>query len=111
MADDLQNYILQLQQVETALLTDAENEGLLKLKSDLEEVIELTRDLIKTKPEEQSKSVEPSAFKATYDEIEAVLLEAEKLITLSKTWNIGDKCQTKWTEDSQFYDAHNRKNN
>uniref|UniRef100_A0A1A9VFS8 Survival of motor neuron-related-splicing factor 30 n=2 Tax=Glossina TaxID=7393 RepID=A0A1A9VFS8_GLOAU len=107
MADDLQNYKLQLQQVEAALLTDSENEELLKLKRDLEEVIELTRDLIKTQLEEQRKSayVEPSASKATYDEIEAALLEAEKLITPGKTWNIGDKCQAKWTEDGQFYDA------
>ncbi|CAB3239938.1 unnamed protein product [Arctia plantaginis] len=37
MADDLRNYKLQLQQVEAALLTDAQNEELLKLKADLEE--------------------------------------------------------------------------
>lgn len=63
MADDLQNYKLQLQQVEAALLTDPENTELLKLKQDLDEVIELTRDLIKTQLEEQKKSayVEPAA--------------------------------------------------
>uniref|UniRef100_A0A1A9VH44 Uncharacterized protein n=1 Tax=Glossina austeni TaxID=7395 RepID=A0A1A9VH44_GLOAU len=102
MADDLQNYKLQLQHVlvETALLADSENEGLLRLKRDLEEVIELTRDLIKTQLEEQRKSayVEPSASKATCDEIEAAVFEAEKLITPGKTWNIGGKCQAKWAE-------------
>lgn len=63
MADDLQNYKLQQQQVEAALLTDPENTELLKLKQDLDEVIELTRDLIKTQLEEQktkSAYVEPS---------------------------------------------------
>ncbi|KAM7360848.1 survival of motor neuron-related-splicing factor 30 [Cochliomyia hominivorax] len=109
MADDLQNYKLQLQQVEAALLTDPENDELLKLKKDLEEVIALTRDLIKTQLEEQKKSayIEPSTSKSStsYDEIEAALLEAEKLITPGKTWKIGDKCQAKWTEDGQYYDA------
>uniref|UniRef100_A0A1A9V106 Uncharacterized protein n=1 Tax=Glossina austeni TaxID=7395 RepID=A0A1A9V106_GLOAU len=97
MADDLQNYKLHLQQVEAALLTDSENEEFLKLKRDLEEVIELKRDLIKTQLENQRKSayVESSASKATYDEIEAAILEAEILITPGKTWNIGGKCQAK----------------
>lgn len=132
MADDLQNYKLQLQQVifinffktttfqiytlivtiqqyiwfqvEAALLTDPENSELLKLKNDLEEVIELTRDLIKTQLEEQKKSayVEPaSTSKSYYDEIEAALLAAEKLVQTSKNWKIGDKCQAKWTEDGK----------
>lgn len=90
-------------------MTDPENEELLKLKKDLEEVIELTRDLIRTQLEEQKKSsyIEPSTSKssASYDEIEAALLEAEKLIAPGKAWKIGDKCQAKWTEDGQYYDA------
>ncbi|KAF9801415.1 hypothetical protein SFRURICE_013153 [Spodoptera frugiperda] len=48
MADDLRNYKLQLQQVEGALLGDPDNEELLKLKIDLEELIELTQDVIGT---------------------------------------------------------------
>lgn len=141
MADDLQNYKLQLQQVciktsyqyqiqqkrlqnifcsliqvEAALLTDPVNSELLKLKKDLEEVIELTRDLIKTQLEEQKKSayVEPTTQVAPptessvyYDEIEAALIAAEKLVQTetSKVWKIGDKCQAKWTEDGVYYDA------
>lgn len=110
--------------MEAALLTDPANAELLKLKQDLDEVIELTRDLIKTQLEEQKKSsyVEPAVVPvapsfsgggastssggadAYYDEIEAALLAAEKLVT-GKTWKIGDKCQAKWTEDGVFYDA------
>ncbi|XP_005189907.1 survival of motor neuron-related-splicing factor 30-like [Musca domestica] len=107
MADDLQNYKLQLQQVEAALLTDPENEELLKLKKDLEEVIELTRDLVKTQLEEQSKPayIEPANSKSSYDDIESALIHVEKLFSPSKVWKIGDKCQAKWTEDGQFYDA------
>lgn len=96
-------------QVEAALLTDPENEELLKLKKDLEEVIELTRDLIKTQLEEQKKLayIEPTTSKGTtaYDDIEAALLQAEQLISSGKSWKIGDKCQAKWTEDGQYYDA------
>lgn len=88
------------------MLTDPENSELLKLKKDLDEVIDLTRDLIKTQLEEQKKSsyVEPTSSTAYYDDIEAALLAAEKLVT-TKTWKIGDKCQAKWTEDGVYYDA------
>lgn len=93
------------------MLTDPENIELLKLKKDLEEVIELTRDLIKTQIEEQKKSsyVEPCSTKSSssayFDDIEAALLEAEKLVSSAKLWRVGDKCQAKWTEDGQYYDA------
>lgn len=110
-------------QVEAALQTDEDNQELLKLKQDLEEVIELTRDLIKKQLEEQKKSsyVEPSSSKEIdneeeadeagsggagyYDEVEAALLAAEKLVQTARTWKIGDKCQAKWTEDGNYYDA------
>lgn len=132
-------------QVEAALLTDPENTELLKLKQDLEEVIELTRDLIKSPLEEQKKSayVEPDSSRRhnqqpaaasssaastanaagtsanpdadsdedgaggddDYDDVEAALLAAEKSVSGSKAWKVGDKCQAKWTEDGQFYDA------
>lgn len=108
--------------VEAALLTDPENSELLKLKEDLVEVIDLTRDLIKTQLEEQKKTsyVEPNKLIQTqsdvgqsssatslgddFDEIEAALLAAEKGTTRPQ-WKIGDKCQAKWTEDGNFYDA------
>lgn len=162
MADDLQSYRLQLQQVnlfenahfvcvvfvinlarscvqvEAALITDPDNSELLKLKEDLVEVIELTRDLIKTQLEDQKKSsyIEPNrANQSTshtsssgsgsgsgtgtkssttttteftsidgYDEIEAALLAAEQG-TKRAQWKVGDKCQAKWTEDGNYYDA------
>lgn len=130
--------------MEAALLTDPENSELLKLKQDLEEVIELTRDLIKSQLSEQKKSsyVEPSRSKPEtitsrgtdaeprqgtsnssspylasgsgasasaadpyYDEIEAALLAAEQSVKATKIWKIGDKCQAKWTEDGNYYDA------
>lgn len=107
------------------MLTDPENGELLKLKEDLVEVIELTRDLIKTQLEEQKKTSYVEPKKSTFptaqsneagasstaavtsddlDEIEAALLAAEKG-TKRPQWKIGDKCQAKWTEDGNFYDA------
>ena len=72
----------------------------------MDEVIELTRDLIKTQLEEQKKSsyVEPVTASSFYDEIEASLIAAEKSqkqYKPTKAWKIGDKCQAKWTEDGQ----------
>lgn len=124
------------------MLTDPENSELLKLKEDLVEVIELTRDLIKTQLEEAKKTsyVEPNKSYTTQDvegesssttkaatsaaavsaaaaaigddsdgsddmdDVEAALLAAEKGTT-RPIWKIGDKCQAKWTEDSNYYDA------
>lgn len=103
------------------MLTDPSNSELLKLKEDLVEVIELTRDLIKTQLEEQKKTsyVEPNkpspseagqSSSASFDqsddidEIEAALLAAEKG-TKRPVWKIGDKCQAKWTEDGNYYDG------
>lgn len=105
------------------MLTDPDNSELLKLKEDLVEVIELTRDLIKTQLEEQKKTsyvepnkpfptqstvVEPSSSTLNepddFDEIEAALLAAEQGTT-RRVWKIGDKCQAKWTEDGNYYDG------
>lgn len=67
-------------------------------------MIDLTRDLIKTQLEEQKKSsyVEPASSTAYFDDIEAALLAAEKVVQKSKVWKIGDKCQAKWTEDGVY---------
>uniref|UniRef100_A0A182IPL4 Survival of motor neuron-related-splicing factor 30 n=1 Tax=Anopheles atroparvus TaxID=41427 RepID=A0A182IPL4_ANOAO len=104
MADDLQNYKLQLQQVEAALLTDPENSELLKLKQDLDEVIELTKDLIKAQLEpEQKKSayIEPT----TSSYLDGVSGADKKQAKPAKVWKVGDKCSAKWIEDGQYYDA------
>ncbi|CAG4964990.1 unnamed protein product [Colias eurytheme] len=103
MADDLRNYKLQLQQVEAALLTDPDNEELLKLKADLEEVIELTQDLIKTQEGETNVSVHSSS---NNDDVTASLLAAESGDAAAvQKWHVGDKCLAKWKSDGMFYEA------
>lgn len=87
MASDLINYNLQLEQVEAALVIDAENEELLKLKSDLIEAINLTKSLMGIDEE----------------------LEPEDLISQSVNqsdrFKVGDPCMAPWSEDGQFYEA------
>ncbi|XP_055630608.1 survival of motor neuron-related-splicing factor 30-like [Toxorhynchites rutilus septentrionalis] len=106
MADDLQNYKLQLQQVEAALLTDPENTELLKLRQDLEEVIDLTKDLIRAQQEaEQKKSTYIEPTNNSY--FESLIAAAEKKQTTQPLaiWKVGDKCSAKWIEDGKYYDA------
>lgn len=109
MADDLQNYKLQLQQVEAALLTDPENKELQKLKIDLEEVIELTLDL-KSKAEEAAKQPEYTEPVNNFedDEITKSLLAVEEFVAKTKAkkiWRVGDICMAKWSDNNQYYEA------
>jgi survival-of-motor-neuron-related-splicing factor 30 len=94
----------QLFQVEAALTTDPTNEELLKLKVDLEEVIELTRDLIKTQLLEL-KSAEGAAGSSSVEAVTAKLLAAEQPrpeeLCSKRDWKIGDKCLAIWSDDGQ----------
>lgn len=106
MAEDLRNYTLQLQQVEAALLTDPHNEELLKLKADLEEVIELTQDLIKT--QDGDSKVSNIHGSSNSDDVTASLLAAEERDPATRhysKWIIGEKCLAKWRADGMFYEA------
>ncbi|KAL7305898.1 hypothetical protein TKK_0001903 [Trichogramma kaykai] len=89
---DLQTHKLQLQQVEAALTTDPGNEELIKLKIDLEEIIELHQDLLKSQQQEKKQT--------ETDEDEKKLL-AE----LAAKWKVGDQCMALWSEDGKYYEA------
>ncbi|KPJ16715.1 Survival of motor neuron-related-splicing factor 30 [Papilio machaon] len=105
MAEDLRNYKLQLQQVEAALLTDPENEELLKLKTDLEEVIELTQDLIKTQEGDIKVDIHSSS---NNDNVAASPRSDDDEATFSSAvtkWHVGEKCLAKWRADGMFYEA------
>ncbi|KAF2902079.1 hypothetical protein ILUMI_04108 [Ignelater luminosus] len=110
MADELQNYKLQLQQVEAALLSDPDNRELQKLKVDLEEVIELTLDL-KTKAEEAAKQPEYRELTTNFaedDEVTRSLLAVEQFVAKNKNkkiWRIGDICMAKWSDNGQYAEA------
>ncbi|XP_003218571.1 survival of motor neuron-related-splicing factor 30 [Anolis carolinensis] len=88
LAKQLASYKAQLQQVEAALTGNGDNEDLLKLKKDLQEVIELTKDLLSTQPSETLTSSDSSASAPP-----------------SHTWKVGDRCMATWSEDGQCYEA------
>lgn len=83
------------------MLTDADNEELLKLKTDLEEVIELTQDLIKT--QEGEPKVANIHGSSNDDDVTACLLAAEEGARYDKQhskWQVGEKCLAKWRADT-----------
>lgn len=88
LAKQLASYKAQLQQVEAALSGNGENEDLLKLKKDLQEVIELTKDLLSTQPSETLTSSDSFASAQP-----------------THSWKVGDKCMAVWSEDGQCYEA------
>uniref|UniRef100_A0A1B6K1X0 Survival of motor neuron-related-splicing factor 30 n=1 Tax=Homalodisca liturata TaxID=320908 RepID=A0A1B6K1X0_9HEMI len=100
LQNNLQNYKLQLQQVEAALTTEPENEELQKLKTDLEEVIQLTCELIKTQLLEEQKLKETSE-----GDFEDALSEAT-LSGKKHEWKSGDRCLALWSQDGQYYEAN-----
>lgn len=105
--------MLVFKKVDSALTSDANNDELLKLKSDLEEVIALTLDLIKTQQEESIKFSEDSRGSGGHsnddDDVTASLLAVERGIggtsNKKRKWKLGDKCQAKWKVDGQLVDV------
>ncbi|KAF3708140.1 Survival of motor neuron-related-splicing factor 30 [Channa argus] len=88
LVKQLSSYKAQLQQVEVALSTDAENEDLLKLQKDLQEVIDLTKDLLTSQPTDGASSTNGS-----------------ETVPLKHSWKMGDRCMAVWSQDGQVYEA------
>ncbi|AWP13865.1 Survival of motor neuron-related-splicing factor 30 isoform 3 [Scophthalmus maximus] len=92
MSDDLMkqlsSYKAQLQQVEVALSTDQDNEDLLKLQKDLQEVIDLTKDLLTSQPSEGASST-----------------NGLETVPTKHSWKVGDRCLAAWSQDGQVYEA------
>ncbi|KAL0268853.1 UNVERIFIED_CONTAM: hypothetical protein PYX00_010661 [Menopon gallinae] len=108
MADDLQanlqSYVLQLQQVEAALTIDPDNEELQKLKIDLEEVLTLTKDLIKQQLLEARKNSLPGG---SADAATLALLNDEDILNPIPRHDLkpGDKCMAMCSDDGEYYEA------
>ncbi|KPM04786.1 survival motor neuron-like protein [Sarcoptes scabiei] len=83
---NLRNYKIQLRQVEMSLKTDPDNEDLKKLHEDLNEVIDLTMQLM------------------TKDEL-AALESLENEDAPTHNFSAGDWVLAPWSEDGQFYEA------
>ncbi|KAI0210402.1 Survival of motor neuron-related-splicing factor 30 [Lamellibrachia satsuma] len=96
LRSNLANYKVQLQQVEAALTTDPGNEELEKLRTDLQEVLQLTEELIASQNADTAikaaDGAAATAGTATEDEPEI-------------TWKVGDKCMALYASNQQYYDA------
>jgi survival-of-motor-neuron-related-splicing factor 30 len=79
MAEELHSHKIKLEQVEVALSSDPTNEDLLKLKSDLEEIIKVTEELYQI-----SGNAEPSNSRSSKTEA----LSNQK-------WKVGDRCMAR----------------
>lgn len=100
-ASELSSYQLQLEQVKAALSSDPTNEELLKLQTDLEQVIQLTQELIQTQLsasqvdtptlEEAGGSSGPSGGASRSRLVED--------LTPVKHWQVGEQCQALWHKD------------
>merc|ERR1712066_663441 len=94
MTTELEQYQIQLEQVELALSQDQGNEELKALKEDLLQVIELAQDLEEAEKQEKSKKLaEKTETKDT---------ERDKLVN---KWQPGKKVLAPWSKDGHFYRA------
>jgi len=91
---DLETYQAQLDQVELALQTDPSNAELASLKSELQELIELTKAAIAQHEAAASSSKAEAARKA-----------AQSTAPQAKTFVAGDDCLAKYSSDGQWYPA------
>ena len=82
----LRNHQIQLQQVLAALEADPENAELLEMRSELEEVIRLTKELLAPTGRSAASSDGPSS-------------------AASHRFKAGDKVQAPWSVDGLYYEA------
>lgn len=88
LAKQLSSYKAQLQQVEVALSTDQDNEDLRKLQKDLQEVIDLTTDLLTAQPSDGASTTTTTPT-----------------FPMKQIWKVGDRCLAHWSHDGQVYEA------
>ncbi|KAL1465459.1 hypothetical protein WDU94_005032 [Cyamophila willieti] len=121
MAEDLStnidNYKLQLQQVEAALTTSPDDEELLKLKQDLTEVIELTQELLRSQLAEtasKASKVAEATQAQENEDLDALFKsymnnddETDSNATKKQPedWSIGDRCLALWIQDGLYYEG------
>lgn len=94
LAANLKNYEIQLQQVLAALEVDGGNEELLKLKADLEEVIQLTKELMGSSSGETAGNV--TADPANHGTSSS---------TIQHQFKAGDRVMAPWSVDGLYYEA------
>lgn len=92
---DLEQYQVQLSQVELALTNDPDNADLQVLRSELKDLIQLTESAI-------ADAAAASSSKAESSRKAAVVAPAT---TTATTWKAGDECLAKFSGDGSWYPA------
>jgi survival-of-motor-neuron-related-splicing factor 30 len=110
---NLPAYKYQLEQVELALKAKSDDPELLKLKQDLEEVIQITAELLGCDPSILN-SDESGASSTYYNETASSSYsssaQSNNTTTSSATrtaikWKTGDRCLAPWNEDGKYYEC------
>lgn len=83
-------------------MTDPENEELLKLKTDLEEVIELTQDLIKTQEGDIKVHIHSSSNNDNVAASPRSDDDGGNFNSAASKWHVGDRCLAKWRADGMY---------
>ncbi|KAJ2931147.1 hypothetical protein H1R20_g5948, partial [Candolleomyces eurysporus] len=91
---DLEEYQLQLTQVETALEADPDSTELASLRSELKQLIELAQTAIAQAEAAAASSSSSSKQKA-----------ASSSATPTHAWSAGDDCLARYSADNQWYPA------
>jgi len=108
---NLPAYKYQLEQVELALKTKPDDEELLKLKQDLEEVIQITAELLGCDPsilnsdEAATSSTNYEAASSSYSSSSHSTNTATSTSSARAAikWKTGDRCLAPWNEDGKYY--------
>jgi survival of motor neuron-related-splicing factor 30 len=98
----------QLQQVNALLKEDPGNEEYLQIRSDLNDIIKLTKDVLKIKHEEQKTSPTSTSTSHTTSSPPQTSLVAAPVTTLSSSpsfFSIGTVCESRYSVDGTWYKA------
>jgi len=111
---NLPAYKYQLEQVELALKANPDDPELLKLKKDLEEVIQITAELLGCDPS-ISYSDETGTSSTIYNETASSSYSsssqsnntaaASSSVRTAIKWKTGDRCLAPWNEDGKYYEC------
>ncbi|CAG8524279.1 15558_t:CDS:1 [Acaulospora colombiana] len=100
--DEIAQYKYQLDQVNLALKNEPENSELLKLKTDLTELINLTSAIIEQEVSQTIKKSTHSSPKANSTPTTPI---SATITSFSKPLQVGDNCLARWSGDGSFYPA------
>ncbi|KAJ2957168.1 hypothetical protein NQZ79_g7061 [Umbelopsis isabellina] len=98
-ADELADYRYQLEQIEASLESDPQNSELLKLKSDLEELISLTSQFETV----QSSPATPTKKSEVNQKVEEK--PASSAAPLYQQYSVGQEVMAKYQADGKYYKA------